>query len=74
MTRIDLDDLPPRVAAALEGLQTGHEVMLVRGGAVIARLTVGGPSAPTVDTQNPPSEQDMKEVMEHFNSMIHDEF
>ncbi|MGH7025346.1 MAG: hypothetical protein ACREEB_17395 [Caulobacteraceae bacterium] len=74
MTRIDLDDLPPRIAGALAALPPGEEIVLVQGGAVVARLAVaegstGKPGEPAL-----PPEQDMKEIMDHFNSMIHDEF
>jgi len=72
MPQIDLDDLPPRVAKALEGLGPGDELVLVRGGVMIARLTASQTSTPAA--ADPPAEQDMKEVMEQFNAMIHDEF
>jgi len=72
MPLIDLDDLPPRVAKALEGLGPGDELVLVRGGAVVARLTAA--QAPAPAPADPSAEQDMKEIMEQFNAMIHDEF
>ena len=74
MTRIDLDDLPPRIAKTLSALGPGEEVVLVHGGAVVARLTVAAAPAPRADEPEPPSDQDMSEIMDHFNSMIHDEF
>jgi len=32
MKRIDLDDLPPRLAQLLSGVEAGEEVVLVRDG------------------------------------------
>lgn len=73
MKQIDLDDLPPRVANTLEGLQADETLLLVRGGGVVARLKVAAAPAPVVsDTIEP--EQGMAEVMAQFNAMIHDEF
>ena len=40
MAQIDLDDLPPRVAQTLAKLAPGEELVIVRGGALVARLTV----------------------------------
>jgi antitoxin (DNA-binding transcriptional repressor) of toxin-antitoxin stability system len=74
MPQIDLDDLPPRIARALDELRVGDELILVRNGAVVARLTVGEAPAPEVQAPDLPPEQEMKEIMEHFNAMIHDEF
>jgi len=59
MAQIDLDDLPPKIAQTLAGLQADEELLLVQGGAA-------------VDDTGP--EEGMKEVMEQFNAMIHDEF
>ena len=73
MARIDLDDLPPRIAKALAALGGGEEVLLVQGGAVVARLTAAVASAaPT--PPDPPAEADMEEILEHFQSIIDDEF
>ncbi|WP_374573137.1 hypothetical protein [Phenylobacterium sp.] len=73
MTRIDLDDLPPRVAQQLAGVAAGEEVLLVRGGVVEARL-VGAetPAAPAEEAEG--DVERMGEVMEHFRSMIEDDF
>ncbi len=74
MKRIDLDDLPPRIAQTLEGLEAGEELVLARGGLVVARLSVDAPVVhPEPETELTP-EEGMKEVMEQFNAMIHDEF
>ena len=74
MTRIDLDDLPPKVAAQLSEVAPGEEVLLVRNGAVVARLTGGeaaGPSAPEPDVA---PEERAKEIFELFRSSVEDEF
>ncbi|HEY1927977.1 MAG TPA: hypothetical protein VGG92_10975 [Caulobacteraceae bacterium] len=72
MTRIDLDDIPPKLAKALSALTTGDELLLVQDGAVVSRLTVAEASAPT--PESPPEEADMGEVLEHFRTMIEEEF
>jgi hypothetical protein len=74
MIRIDLDDLPPRVAKLLADLAAGDELLLVREGAVVSRLAIGGveTSAPQPSAQAP--EADMQEVLEHFRTMIEEEF
>ena len=76
MKQIDLDDLPPRVAALLSGLETSEPVLLVRGGLVVGRLSAQSTAA-KVGADAPdaaPPEETLKEVMEQFNAMIHDEF
>jgi antitoxin (DNA-binding transcriptional repressor) of toxin-antitoxin stability system len=74
MARLDLDDLPPKIAALLEGLAEGEELLLVQHGAVVGRLTAAAPaSAASPDTDLPP-EVRMKEVFENFRSAIEDEF
>lgn len=35
MARLDLDDLPPRVAALLSAITDGEELLLVQHGAVV---------------------------------------
>ena len=73
MPQIDLDDLPPRIAQVLVGLTAGDELVLVRGGALVARLAVAQtPPAETLD--DPPDDERVAEVMSQFNAMIHDEF
>jgi hypothetical protein len=70
MKQIDVDDLPPRIAEILAGLAGEEELVVVRGALVVARLRAAAAPAP-VDPAPPDS---MKEVMEQFNAMIHDEF
>ncbi|WP_372783635.1 hypothetical protein [Phenylobacterium sp.] len=76
MKRIDLDDLPPKLAALLTGAEAGEEVLLVQNGAVVGRLT-GGPAAPPEAAQAEPElppEENAKEIFEQFRSMMEDEF
>ncbi len=73
MARIDLDDLPPRIAKALAAIGDGEEVLLIQGGAVVARLTAGD-TAPTPAQPEPGTDAEMQEIMEHFQSIIDDEF
>jgi len=76
MSRIDLDDLPPRVAETLAALGAGEELILVRDGAVVARLVAAEAAAPTrsepVAGLSP--EEEVAEVLDHFGSIINDEF
>jgi antitoxin (DNA-binding transcriptional repressor) of toxin-antitoxin stability system len=74
MARLDLDDLPPRIAAQLTDLPEGEELVLVQHGAVVGRLVVQAP--PQADEPEPELEpgQRMAEVFENFRSAIEDEF
>ena len=77
MKQIDLDDLPPRVAQTLASLAEGEELVLAQGGAVVARLVVSDPApplAPDALLGDLDPEEQVKEVLGHFNSMINDEF
>ncbi len=77
MKQIDLDDLPPRIAQTLASLAEGEELVLAKGGAVVARLTVAepAPASPPGDLlEDLTPEERVSEVMEHFNAMINDEF
>ena len=76
MKRIDLDDLPPRLAALLAGAEPGEEVLLVQNGAVVGRLTGGAPelARPSQEDPEQPSEERAKEIFELFRSSIEDEF
>jgi antitoxin (DNA-binding transcriptional repressor) of toxin-antitoxin stability system len=77
MKQIDLDDLPPRVAQTLSQMSEGEELVLVQGGAVVARLTVADPAAPPAPDEllaDLPPEEQVKEVLEQFSAMINDEF
>ena len=76
MKRIDLDDLPPKLAALLAGAEAGEDVLLVRNGAVVGRLTGGAgepPSAAQDDPEQTPDDR-AKEIFEQFRSMMEDEF
>lgn len=74
MARLDLDDLPPKIAALLSGLPEGEEVVLVQHGAVVARLTATpAPAAAEPEPELPP-EQRMAEVFEDFRAAVEDEF
>lgn len=77
MKRIDLDDLPPRIAALLVELAAGEEVLLVQEGVVVGRLA-GGTSAlpePGAGTEPEAAPEDRaKEIFELFRASIEDEF
>jgi antitoxin (DNA-binding transcriptional repressor) of toxin-antitoxin stability system len=75
--QIDLDDLPPRVAQTLASLAEGEELVLAQGGMVVARLVVAEPAPPPAPDDllaDLSPEQQVSEVLGHFNSMINDEF
>ena len=72
MPSLDLDDLPPKVAKTLESLAPGEELTVVRSGVVLTRLTVGAASDGGPVT--PPSGVEMQEILDHFQSIIDDEF
>jgi antitoxin (DNA-binding transcriptional repressor) of toxin-antitoxin stability system len=76
MKRIDLDDLPPKLAALLTGAAAGEEVLLVQNGAVVGRLTGGAPEPAPSSREDPeqPSEERAREIFELFRSSIEDEF
>ena len=77
MKQIDLDDLPPRIAQTLAALAEGEELVLAQGGAVVARLVVADPAPPPAPDDllaDLSPEQQVSEVLGHFNSMINDEF
>lgn len=76
MPQIDLDDLPPRIAQILSSLKDGDELVVVQGGALVARLTLSdqAPSKPSVAGDDRPAEERIEDVMSQFNAMIHDEF
>jgi antitoxin (DNA-binding transcriptional repressor) of toxin-antitoxin stability system len=75
MTRIDLDDLPPKLGAQLTAVGPGEEVLLVKNGAVVARLMGVEAAAPAggPDPDLPPEVQ-AKEIFELFRSSVEDEF
>ena len=74
--RIDLDDLPPKVASALTGVETGEEVLLVQNGVVVGRLTAGAVEPQRQADAEPPlaPEEHAKEIFEQFRSAMEDEF
>ena len=75
MTRIDLDDLPPKIAAQLLGAQAGEEVVLVQGGAVVGRLVAAGGAEPGGEPEPAVIPEDRaKEIFELFRSSVEDEF
>lgn len=75
MKRIDLDDLPPRLAALLTGAEPGEEVLLVQNGAVVGRLTGGAPEPRAAEPESEiPPEDRAKEIFEQFRASIEDEF
>ena len=73
MARLDLDDLPPRIAAQLASLTDGEELLLVQQGAVVGRLTASPAPAARPEAELPP-EQHAREVFENFRSAVEDEF
>lgn len=76
MPQIDLDDLPPRIAQVLARLGDDDELVLVQGGALVARLRVAeqAPPAPVETLDDLAPEEQVSEVLSQFNAMIHDEF
>jgi antitoxin (DNA-binding transcriptional repressor) of toxin-antitoxin stability system len=76
MKRIDLDDLPPKIAALLAGAAEGEELVLVQGGVVVGRLVAGAPEPAPRSQADPdqPSEEKAKEIFELFRSSVEDEF
>ena len=74
MTRIDLDDLPPKVAAQLTGAAEGEAVLLVQGGVVVARLLAGPPEAAAPEAAPASPEDHAAEVFEQFRAAIEEEF
>lgn len=74
MKRIDLDDLPPKLAALLTSVEAGEEVLLVQNGAVAGRLTGGAPEAAPEPDAPPTSEEQAKEIFEQFRAIMEDEF
>jgi len=74
MKRIDLDDLPPKIAALLAEAEAGEEVLLVQAGAVVGRLTAGGSETPAEPEVLADPDQRAKEIFELFRSSVEDEF
>jgi hypothetical protein len=74
MKRLDLDDLPPRLAQLLTSLDVGEELLLVQNGAVAGRLTGGVPAVEAAEPEPPSNEERAKEIFEQFRSLMEDEF
>lgn len=73
MVQLDLDDLPPKIAALIAGLPEGEELVVVQHGAVVSRLLARHAPPPEPDPPLPP-EQQMAEVFETFRASVEDEF
>ena len=73
MKRIDLDDLSPKLAQLLLGLEEGEELVLVQGGAVAGRI-LGGPSAKPAPEPELTTDEQAAEIFEQFRSSVEDEF
>ena len=74
MKRLDLDDLPPKLAALLVGLAEGEELLLVQNGAVAGRITALAPPAVASDADDEPTPERAAEVFDLFRASIEDEF
>jgi len=74
MKRIDLDDLPPKLAQLLASVEEGEELLLVRNGGVAGRLTGGAPVAEVAADPEEPTNERAAEVFENFRAAMEDEF
>ena len=74
MQRLDLDDLPPRIARELAELAEGEELVLVQNGLVVRRLTAGATASEAAQPEPPADEAGAAEILEEFRSMMEDEF
>ncbi len=75
MKRIDLDDLPPKLAQLLLSVEEGEELLLVQNGGVSARLTGGAPVAPEpAESPEEVTNERAAEIFENFRSAMEDEF
>jgi len=75
MARLDLDDLPPKIAALLSDLPEGEDLLLVQHGAVVGRLIAAAtpPEAAEPGPEAAPEER-IAEVFENFRASIEDDF
>jgi hypothetical protein len=71
---VDLDDLPPKIAAQLASLAADEDLVLVQHGAVVARLTVAEATPPAGGAPEVAPEQHAREVFENFRAAVEDEF
>lgn len=74
MKRLDLDDLPPKLAALLVALEEGEELLLVQNGAVVGRITALAAPAVAADDEDEPTPERAAEVFDLFRASIEDEF
>ena len=74
MKRLDLDDLPPKLAQLLLSLEEGEELLLVQGGGVAGRLSGGVPVEASDEPEPPSNAERAAEIFEQFRSMMEDEF
>jgi len=74
MKRIDLDDLPPKLAQLLASVEEGEELLLVQNGGVAGRLTGGAPVAETQADPEEPTNERAAEVFENFRAAMEDDF
>jgi hypothetical protein len=74
MKRLDLDDLPPKLALLLTGLAEGEELLLVQGGAVAGRLVAAAAPTPDAADEAPPNPERAAEIFELFRASVEDEF
>ena len=73
MKRIDLDDLPPKLAQVLAAVEAGEELLLVQNGAVAGRLVGMEPPRPEPEPEQS-SDERAAEIFEQFRSAMEDEF
>ena len=73
MKRIDLDDLPPKLALLLAAVEEGEELLLVQNGAVAGRLVGAAALQPAPEPEQPSNER-AAEIFEQFRSAMEDEF
>ena len=62
MKRIDLDDLPPKLAQLLTSLEEGEEVLLVQNGGVAGRVVGGAPPKSEAPTEEPSDDLSTEEA------------
>ena len=81
MKQLDLDDLPPRAAQLLAGLEAGEVRVLVQNGLVVGRLgpVPSPPLAPgaeeaTEGASTLTGQARAAEIFEQFRSLMEDEF
>jgi hypothetical protein len=81
MKQLDLDDLPPRAAQLLAGLEAGEVLVLVQNGLVVGRLGLvpSPPLAPgaeeaTEGASTLTGQARAAEIFEQFRSLMEDEF